>query len=90
MGCSSAWKASTATVRTCWQRRAIRNDPKFEIQYHAGHRRFSTTEEYLHLADGIRRGFGDVFPELPADLIEAARALPFAGLLDQKLDHAAE
>lgn len=55
--------------------RAVRNDPKFELQYHAGHRHFSTTEKYLHLADALRRGFGEVFPALPPELVERAGTL---------------
>lgn len=70
--------------------RAVRNDPKFEIQVQAGHRRFSTTESYMDLANRLRRGFGDVFPELPAELVEQAPSLPSAGVLDHVLDHAAE
>jgi integrase len=70
--------------------RAVREDPKFEIQYHAGHLRFSTTEGYFEIGKAKQRGFGAVFPALPSDLIEAARALPSAGVLDHKLDHAAE
>jgi len=45
--------------------RAVRNDPKFELQIDAGHAQFSTTEKYMHLASARRRGFGAVFPELP-------------------------
>jgi len=49
--------------------RAVRNDPKFELQVAAGHRQFSTTERYLHLAAGMRKGFGAVFPALPKPLL---------------------
>jgi integrase len=45
--------------------RAVRDDPTFEIQYHAGHSQFSTTEKYLRLAAVVRAGFGEVFPVLP-------------------------
>jgi len=47
--------------------RAVRNDPKFEIQIDAGHAQFSTTEAYLHLASARRRGFGETFPTLPKE-----------------------
>jgi integrase len=49
--------------------RAVRDDPKFEIQVAAGHRQFSTTERYLHLAGTKRKGFGAVFPALPKPLL---------------------
>lgn len=62
--------------------RAVRDDPKWELQYHAGHLKFATTEIYLSLAAVVRRGFGEVFPELPAELIEAARTVPSAANLD--------
>jgi integrase len=50
--------------------RAVRDDPKFELQIEAGHRRFSTTEEYLHLGKSRRKGFGEVVPSLPSELVE--------------------
>src|SRR4051812_21079730 len=51
--------------------RAVRNDPKFELQVDAGHAQFSTTEEYLRLAGARRSGFGSPFPELPEGLLES-------------------
>jgi integrase len=66
--------------------RAVRDDPKFEIQYHAGHAQFSTTERYLILGALIRPAFGEVFPALPEILIDLARLLPSAGVSDQIAD----
>lgn len=40
------------------------------LQHDAGHVDFATTEEYLHLGESRRKGFGEVFPGLPSELIE--------------------
>jgi integrase len=50
--------------------RAVRNDPKFELQIDAGHTDFATTEKYLHLASARRRGFGTPFPALPKEVCD--------------------
>jgi integrase len=74
------WHDARATGIT-W--RCVREDPKFEIQYHAGHKDFTTTEIYIHLAGVIRRGFGETFPTLPAELLERAGSV----FLDHEADH---
>src|SRR3954467_1348509 len=59
--------------------RAVRNDPKFELQIDAGHMDFATTEKSLPLASARRRGFGTPFPTLPE---------PLGGSSDQGIDRA--
>ncbi len=46
--------------------RAVRGDSLQIIREHAGHQDIATTDGYVRLAEGIRDGFGEVFPELPA------------------------
>lgn len=49
--------------------RAVRGDAMQLIRQHAGHQHISTTDRYVREADGIREGFGTVFPPLPASLL---------------------
>lgn len=48
---------------------AIRGDDPIRIQRRAGHKSFTTTEEYIREAENVREGFGRVFPPLPAGLL---------------------
>jgi hypothetical protein len=48
---------------------AIRGDDALRIQQRAGHEDFQTTQGYIREAEAIREGFGNVFPPLPAALI---------------------
>jgi integrase len=50
---------------------AVRGDDPLRIKQRAGHSSFSTTEMYIREAENLAAGFGDVFPELPAELVEA-------------------
>ncbi len=50
---------------------AVRGDDPLRIKQRAGHRGFSTTELYIREAENLAAGFGDVFPELPAELVGA-------------------
>jgi hypothetical protein len=54
---------------------AVRGDDPLKIKQRAGHSTFSTTEIYIREAEAVREGFGDVFPTLPACLID-----PIGGL----------
>src|SRR5690606_22149119 len=44
---------------------AVRGDDPLKIQQRAGHSEFSTTQQYLRLAETVSTHFGDPFPELP-------------------------
>ena len=44
----------------------------------AGHSDFATTKRYIREAENVRRGFGDVFPELPRALFEVDSHAPIA------------
>jgi hypothetical protein len=54
---------------------AVRGDDPLKIKQRAGHSTFSTTEIYIREAEAVREGFGEVFPTLPACLID-----PIGGL----------
>jgi Phage integrase family len=73
------WHDLRATGAT-WM--AIRNDAPLSIKRVLGHRTFATTEIYIREADAIREGFGEVFPTLPAALLDPfgsfAKVLPVA------------
>ncbi len=47
---------------------AVRGDDALKIQHRAGHTDFETTQRYIRVAEALREGFGDVFPELPPEL----------------------
>jgi hypothetical protein len=49
--------------------RAVRGDDALKIQRAAGHSDFQTTQGYIRTAESVDDGFGEVFPELPADLL---------------------
>ena len=53
--------------------RLVRKDAPFDVMLAAGHDRFETTQRYVREADVLRAGYGDVFPELPASLIDGAK-----------------
>ena len=61
------WHDLRATGAT-WM--AVRGDQPLAIKRVLGHRTFATTEIYIREADAIREGFGDVFPALPAALVD--------------------
>jgi integrase len=50
-----------------WQ--AVRGDDPMKIMRRAGHADFKTTTGYIREAEILRETFGQVFPELPVDLI---------------------
>jgi integrase len=50
---------------------AVGGDDPLPIKQRAGHAAFATTEMYIREAENLAAGFGDVFPELPAQLIGA-------------------
>jgi integrase len=50
---------------------AVRGDDPLKIQQRAGHGDFRTTQGYIREAEAVRDGFGDVFPPLPASLLES-------------------
>lgn len=53
--------------------RAIRGDNPIAIMHQAGHADFKTTQLYVREAQAVGgASFGDVFPKLPAELIERA------------------
>ena len=62
------WHDLRATGLT-WM--AVRGDDALKIMQRAGHERFETTQKYVREAEAIRDGFGDVFPPLPASLLDA-------------------
>lgn len=47
---------------------AVRGDDPLRIKQRAGHRTFSTTEQYIREADNLGANFGEVFPPLPESL----------------------
>lgn len=49
--------------------RAARGDDATKIMRAAGHVDLATTQGYIREAEGFGDGYGEVFPELPADLI---------------------
>jgi integrase len=49
---------------------AVRGDDPLKIKQRCGHASFATTEIYIREAEAVRVGFGDVFPPLPASLLE--------------------
>jgi integrase len=55
---------------------AVRGDDPLKIKQRAGHATFSTTEGYIREAEALHVGFGDVFPQLPADLLVGAGDVP--------------
>lgn len=55
---------------------AIRGDDPLKIQQRCGHADFATTQRYIREAEAVRDGFGDVFPELPACLLDAFGKAP--------------
>jgi len=61
---------------------AVRGDQPLAIKRVLGHRTFATTEIYIREADAIREGFGEVFPALPAAVVDPfgtfARVMPVA------------
>lgn len=73
------WHDLRATAAT-WM--AVRGDAPLAIKHVLGHRRFETTELYVREADAIREGFGEVFPALPASLVDPsgnfAKLMPVA------------
>jgi len=50
---------------------AVRGDDALRIKQRAGHACFATTERYVREAEAISRGFGEVFPTLPAGILES-------------------
>jgi integrase len=48
---------------------AVRGDDPLKIMQRAGHADFETTKVYLREAENLAPGFGQVFPALPADLL---------------------
>ncbi len=48
---------------------AVRGDDPLVIQQRAGHEDFATTQGYVRLAETLREGFGEPFPELPLELL---------------------
>lgn len=52
--------------------RAIRGDNPIAIMHQAGHEDFKTTQGYIREAEVVGATFGDVFPKLPAELVETA------------------
>jgi integrase len=67
------WHDLRATGLT-WM--AIRGDDPLKIKQRAGHAAFTTTEGYVRQAEAVRSGFGDVFPTLPAELVERTEHSP--------------
>ena len=53
---------------------AIRGDQPLRIMHRAGHKHLTTTMMYVREAENLRVGFGQVFPRLPAVLIEGGEA----------------
>ncbi len=47
---------------------AVRGDDPLKIQRRAGHSDFATTDGYIRLAEHVRVGFGEPFPDL-SDLL---------------------
>lgn len=74
------WHDLRATGLT-WM--AVRGDDPLKIKQRAGHSTFSTTELYIREAEAVRDGFGDVFPPLPAALLESPQNRP--GAIDASL-----
>ncbi len=60
------WHALRGTNAT-WC--AVRGDDPIRIQVRLGHRNFSTTQGYIGLAEVLKAGFRQPFPELPECLI---------------------
>ena len=48
---------------------AVRGDDPLKLKSRAGHTSFTTTEGYIRETEQVRDGFGDVFPGLPAELV---------------------
>ncbi len=48
---------------------AVRGDAPLQIRHRAGHSDFATTEGYIREAEAVQRGFGQVFPPLPPELL---------------------
>jgi site-specific recombinase XerC len=73
------WHDLRATGAT-WM--AVRGDQPLAIKRVLGHRTFATTEIYIREADAIREAFGEVFPTLPAAVVDPfgtfARLMPVA------------
>jgi integrase len=61
------WHDLRATGAT-WM--AVRGDDPLKIKQRCGHASFATTEIYIREAESVREGFGEVFPALPAELLE--------------------
>jgi integrase len=55
---------------------AVQGVDALKIKQRAGHANLCTTEKYIRVAEELRPGFGDVFPDLPKSLIRGAAALP--------------
>ena len=53
---------------------AVRGTDALKIMQRAGHSGFATTQIYLREAENLRDGFGEVFPSLPADLLERPKS----------------
>ncbi|MGZ6091230.1 MAG: tyrosine-type recombinase/integrase [Polyangiales bacterium] len=47
---------------------AVRGDDPLKIRQRVGHEHLATTERYIRVAEEVRSGFGDTFPELPRGL----------------------
>lgn len=54
---------------------AVRGDDALKIQRRAGHQDLETTQRYIRLAEDFSAGFGEVFPELPEELVSGGQAL---------------
>lgn len=52
---------------------AVRGGDPLTIMARAGHHDMETTLGYVSQAALVRRGYGQVFPELPAELVESSR-----------------
>lgn len=53
---------------------AIRGDDPLKIMQRAGHSDFKTTQGYIREAEAVREGFGEVFPPLPACLLDTPQS----------------
>jgi hypothetical protein len=64
------FRRATRDTGITW--RAVRRDELPSIMHGAGHKNVATTMRYVNEADGLFAGFGETFPALPVELIEAS------------------
>jgi hypothetical protein len=74
---------------TCATWMAVRGNEPLRIQHRLEHRNYSTTDGYVVEAEQIRQGFGETFPALPPELLQARASRTNSAESITRNDHSA-